>query len=260
MCFYVCCAFERTSTEATISNVTGQSSPHHGKECGELGDQHKHIPFWVGFVEENLLANEVSLMFDHWIRWKPGWQKLKIRCWLPFERPHISRVAVRQCLWRLTEIGTWRYYQSLFGWRLEHVLNILDIHELMVVMLWFLHFTSTRYCTSGNNYEAWSPFGHVHQFASFCCGNVGHQNWCWELRRNAKNGLGLHLGISKTAPWILRIRRCLGMFLPFCHLTAEVLLQPGQVCLNSSQARMKSLPWRSWDRHWMRKNFSSYTL
>ena len=45
MCFHVCCAFERTSTEATISNVTGQSSPHHGKECGELGDQHKHIPF-----------------------------------------------------------------------------------------------------------------------------------------------------------------------------------------------------------------------
>lgn len=98
-------------------------------------------------------------------------------------------------------------------------------------MLWF---TTSRYCTSGNNSEAWSPFGHFHQFASFCCGNVGHQNWCWELHRDAKNGLGLHLGISKTAPWE---GRCFCQSMTSSSPFVEVLLQPGQVCLNSSQAR-----------------------
>ena len=140
----------------------------------------------------------------------------------------------------------WRYYQSLSGWRLE-ILHDFGCWWIILYDWWcyvLLPGTVPQEIII-YNYEAWSPFGHFHQVASFCCGTVGHQNWCWELRRDAKNGLGLDLGISKTAPWTCRC---------FCQ-TLNCLRHLSRFSYNqaryaSTPVRHESLPSGSWDIGW----------
>lgn len=126
---------EHTSTEATIPRwdyartiiltancVAGQSSPHHRKECGELGDQHKatNLFEWISWKKINPLAKSVSLMFGHlpqvetWMTEVENQMLAAIR-----EAPHQRYINIDTI--SLYLVGDWRFYM------------ILDVHELMVM-------------------------------------------------------------------------------------------------------------------------------
>lgn len=144
---------EHTSTEATIPSlnyarsiiltancVAGQSSPHHGKECGELGDQHK-----------------ATNLFE-WILWKKSihWQNLFHWCLAAWGGNLDDRSGKSDagCHSRgSASAAKWRDYQSLSGWGLE-ILHDFGCSWINGYIWWWCYvLLRTRYCTSGNNYK-----------------------------------------------------------------------------------------------------------
>lgn len=154
LCDSICVVLwkEHTSTEATIPSlnyartiiltancVAGQSSPHHGKECGELGDQHK-----------------ATNLFE-WILWKKSihWQNLFHWCLAAWGGNLDDRSGKSDagCHSRgSASAAKWRYYQSLSGWGLE-ILHDFGCSWINGYIWWCYVLLRTRYCTSGNNYK-----------------------------------------------------------------------------------------------------------
>lgn len=248
---HMCCALERTYKHRSYNTTLGLCQNYHShcklrRRSVQSTPQERmrrtwwstqsNKPFWVDFVEKNQSIGKISFI-DVWPFASGG--NLDDRSGKSDAGCHSRGSA--------SAVYKYRYDQSLFGWRLE-----------------ILHDFGCSWINGHDGYDWWCyvllpgtvpqeiiiyNFGHVHQVASFCCGTVGHQNWCWELRRDAKNGLGLDLGISKTAPWKCRC---------FCQ-TLNCLRHLSRFSYN--QARYASTQVRHEEsavrivRYWMMKSY-----
>ena len=156
---------EHTSTEATIPSlnyartiiltancVAGQSSPHHRKECGELGDQHKatNLFEWSGFCGKDQSVGKISFI-DVWPPQVETWmtevenQMLAAIREAPHQRQNGDTISLHL-------VGDWRFYM------------ILDVHEFMVMSYDWCYVLLPGTVPQEiiiDNYEAWSPFGHL---------------------------------------------------------------------------------------------------
>lgn len=76
--------------------IASQVSPVHttGKNAENLVINTKQQTFLSGFRGKKSIhwQNQFHWCLAICLRWKPGWQKWKIRCWLPFERLRISGI------------------------------------------------------------------------------------------------------------------------------------------------------------------------